>query len=115
MKNRKCRYRLPADLVARMHAEYSSGKSLAEVCRLFGKRNRKTVRDVFKCRGLKVRPVPYQIVRGKSGRIAPIRRRTATEIRAIISQLAKLGIPAQLRVEWRKWPLARRHDFISRV
>lgn len=105
--------RWPADQVAAMHADHLAGMGLSEIERKYG-RGRKTVRGVFKHRGL-------QIIERKNnprlsnGCFPPLVPKTEAEIQALIEAATKIEVPADLRSEWRKWPLTRKADFLHRL
>jgi len=102
-------------VVAAMHAEYSAGMGLNAVGRKYG-RHYGGVRDLFRTRGLAVRPPKMKIPpKGPDGRILPARVHTAREISEIIARAATLSIPKELSLEWRKWPLPKKGEFIARL
>ncbi|EIP99490.1 hypothetical protein OpiT1DRAFT_04008 [Opitutaceae bacterium TAV1] len=101
--------------VQQMHAVYMSGKSLAAVGRAFN-RDRRSVREMFECRGLPLRPLTVKMPhRLPNGRIAAAAPATPEEIESIIAGMNRIEIPGALRREWRKWPLERRGEFVRRV
>lgn len=105
--------RWPADLVAAMHADHLAGMGFSEIERKY-QRGRKTVRGVFKHRGLEIinrRSNPKL----PNGCFKPYTPKTEEEIEAIIQTTPKLYVPEELKLEWRKWDLARRGDFIRRL
>jgi hypothetical protein len=104
---------LPSDLVASMYADYQRGLSLSAVSRRY-KRCRKSLREVFARRGLKLRD-SFNQVRGSSGQFVPFTAATPAEINAMIAGLTRIAVPPALKTEWRHWSLARRGKFIARL
>lgn len=105
--------RWPADLVAAMHADHVAGMGFSEIERKY-QRGRKTVRGVFKHRGLEIinrRSNPKL----PNGHFMPYVPKTPEEIETIIRTAPKLYVPEELKLEWRKWDLPRRGDFIARL
>lgn len=101
-------------LVQQMHAEYLAGASLAELGRRSG-RSHSSVRELFVVRGLPVRPcapTPFDPITGRKLAAIPL---TETQIEALIGKALKIAVPLELKLEWRKWPLTRRADFIARL
>lgn len=109
----KHRTRLDA-LVLEMHAFYMTGKSLHEVGKRFGGRTHGCVRELFVLRGLFVRPFK-QLRRLANGAPAPLERKSAREIAALIASATKMCVPDSLKAEWRQWSRERRADFIARL
>lgn len=102
------------ELVRLMHADYSTGMALNAVGRKYG-RSRNGVRNIFHCRGLFVRPFNAPSQDPKTGRILPFVPKTAAEITALIRGLKRVSVPAALKLEWRRWSMDRRRDFIRRA
>jgi hypothetical protein len=98
-----------------MHADYLTGMSLAAVGRKY-RRHRASVRELFIRRALSIRP-PAMIIPPQypNGQIIPMRPATSAELRVMLASAKKLAVPAQLKLEWRKWSLARRGEFIARL
>ena len=105
---------IPAETVALMHAEYSTGVSLCEVARRHGK-DRKSLREIFTRRGLPVRTTRVFKHRYANGQIMPAKPLTERQIDALIVKATKLRVPDALAREWRKWPLEKRGSFIARL
>lgn len=105
---------ISADLISRMYADYSAGASLNEVARRFG-RSRQSVRDAFVRRNYPIRQVCVFKHRLPNGRIAPYVSLTAEQIEALIKKSTRLRVPAELKFEWRRWPMERRGEFIARL
>jgi hypothetical protein len=110
----KRRARLDPEILL-MHADYTAGMSLAGVGRKYG-RHRGSVRELFAKRGLAIR-VPAMIIPPKyaNGQIIPMKPATDAELKAMIASATKLAVPAELRLEWRKWSMERRGEFIARL
>ena len=108
--------RIPTDQVAKMYAFYQTGKSFAETERHFGA-GKNNVRNIFISRGLDLRESLKNSWRQRrpDGSWLQMPPKTEEEIEALIQAATVLAIPEDLRVEWRKWDLARRVDFIRRV
>lgn len=107
--------RLADDLVKRMHADYEGGLTLSALSRKWD-RSRRNLAEIFKRRGLALRPC--EIVMNLSpatGQMLPKRRLTAAEITAALEVMTKMKIPRELWLEWRKWSLAERREFIERA
>jgi hypothetical protein len=108
------RRRISDKLLARMYESHAAGASLSAVAREFG-RGRRALWELFKRRGLAVRVRCVFKNRLPDGRIAPLVPKTEEEIEAIIRRAERIRVPEELRVEWRKWPLARRAVFVRRL
>lgn len=107
--------RVPAEKVAAMHALYQTGATFADVGRKFGCHG-STVRDLFLSRGLPVRDIPNKWRHHRpDGTWESLPPKTPEEIEALIQAATRIQIPAELQIEWRKWPMERRGDFIRRV
>lgn len=107
---------VPDEVVAAMHADYMRGMSLNAVGRKYD-RHRASVRSLFKKRGYTVKPPTMKMPKhiSPTGQFLPAPPLTTKEIKALIAKATKLTIPDELKVEWRKWSLERRADFIRRV
>lgn len=105
--------RWPADLVAAMHADHLAGMGFSDLERKYG-RGRQTIPGVFRHRGLKIlkRSSNHKLA---NGCFAPAVPKTEEEIEAMIQAAHKLYVPEELKLDWRKWDLARRGDFIRRL
>lgn len=102
-------------LVERMYADYQRPMSLAAVGRKY-KVDRRSVRECFERRGLAIRPSPYKPPRrGVNGEWLRTKPFTDRQLRALISRTETLHVPAELKHEWRSWPLARRAWFIAEL
>jgi hypothetical protein len=95
-------------LVAAMWADYEAGMTLSAVGRKYG-RGRKGLAEIFKRRGYKLRPAPVP----RLGYGVKIPEPTAEELAALIAKLPRLSVPPEIKVHWRKWPLAQRAEFIQ--
>lgn len=102
-------------LVAEMHSLHLTGKSLADLGRLFH-RDSSTIARLFKIRGLKILPGRYTSARRRpDGTYEPFIPMTEAEITALVEAATDIVVPSPLKIEWRKWNLARRGEFISRL
>ncbi len=107
--------RIPDSLVLAMHQDYKTGMTFAAVERKHD-RPVKSVRTLFVSRGLPVRESKgVSKFRSPDGSFAPYIPKTEEEIEALIQQATKVTVPEELRLDWRKWDLARRGDFIARL
>lgn len=107
--------RVDERIVQAMYADYLAGFSLAETERR-AKRRKGSARVLFVGRGLPLREAKgLPVARRADGSFAPFVPLTAEEIEDLIATASKLAIPDRLRLEWRKWPLERRGDFIARL
>ncbi len=107
--------RLPDSLVHAMYQDYRAGMTFAAVERKHD-RPVKSVRTLFVSRGLHVRESKgVSTFRRPDGSFAPYIPKTEVEIEAIILKATKVTVPEELRLDWRKWDLARRGDFIARL
>jgi len=105
-------------VVAAMYADYNRGLSFAEVGRLYplanGKRRQHgEIGNIFRRRGLKVRPLKSRAP--KLGFGVRIPEPTEKEIRALIAGLDRLRVPAEIKIHWRKWSLAKRLEFVKKL
>jgi transposase-like protein len=106
---------LSVELVQRMYADYQSGMSLAAVARRHGK-HRKSLHQVFQRRGLILRPTKkLNGNRNATGQFEPAKPLTERQITALIAEASKLAVPVALKLQWRKWSLERRGQFIARL
>ena len=107
--------RVDERIVQAMYAEYMAGITFAETERRHGRR-KGTARVLFVGRGLPLRESEgLPVARRADGSFAPFVPLTEDEIEELVAGATKLAIPERLRLEWRKWPLERRGDFIARV
>jgi hypothetical protein len=106
---------VPKAQVMAMYADYQTGMSLSAVGRKHRNIIGNTVRDIFEKRGLVVREVPNRWERHKAnGCFARMKPKTEKKITAMIAAMTRLTVPAALRLDWRKWPMSRRGEFIRR-
>lgn len=109
------RKRVPDERVAEMYARYQTGLTLAAVSRLYGCTG-SALREVFMRRGLPVRETPVaRRAHDANGCFLPHPPIAPEAIVEHILNATALKIPAALRLEWRKWPLAKRAYFVARV
>ena len=108
--------RFPTDVAEAMYADYQAGMSLADVERKHG-RSRSCARSLFIGRGWAVKPPQKNAWRKHraDGTWEAMTPKTEAEIEALIQAATKVMIPPGLAIEWRKWSLERRGDFIRRV
>ncbi|MEO5915588.1 MAG: HNH endonuclease signature motif containing protein [Luteolibacter sp.] len=113
---RKMPPRIAPEIVAAMHADYETGMTFAQVERKHG-RPAKSIRTIFLHRGLPIRDSSkrYSKFRLADGSFAPLIPKTPEEIEALVQAATKITIPDALNIEWRKWDMARRADFIARL
>lgn len=102
------------ETIEAMWADYSGGISLNAVGRKHG-RDRRTVRELFERRGLKVRPLTYTVKLLANGQFAPAPAATAAELEGMIAKATRVQVPLELAREWRLWKLNRRMWFIGRL
>lgn len=109
------RKRIQDSFIAEMHADYELPMSLAAVARKYN-RDRRALHELFQRRGFALRPCDNGGAKDpETGQFIPYTPKTAAEINAIVARMTKPAIPAELRLEWRKWSIAKRGDFISRI
>lgn len=106
--------RISDEEVARMHAEYMAGATLAEIARRFG-RSGGSIGELFRRRGLQIREYKGPSQHKADGTFVAAVPLTAAEIQTMIDEATDIAIPERLRLEWRKWPLDRRADFVTRL
>ena len=107
--------RISDALVLMMHADYSTGMSLAATARKY-QRHTQTVRELFQRRGLPIRPDPHGSAKKlPNGKVAPLVPLAWQEIDELIATATKLTVPVKLKMEWRKWSLGKRAVFIMRL
>jgi hypothetical protein len=107
--------RLPDELIDSAYADYQAGMRLSDVERKY-QRGKGTLRASFVYRGLALRKSPrIATYRKPDGTFAPIVPKTEQEIESLIRSATRIVVPAELLSEWRRWDLARRGDFISRL
>jgi len=111
---------IPSAEVQRMHRLYMTGISLSDVGRRFPQRNGKPrvhgeVQNIFRRRGMYVRPYRQHHARNVAGRFVADPPMKAAEINALIAGLRRVAVPGPLHREWRLWPLKRRAWFIKKV
>ncbi len=108
--------RIAHELAEAMYADYQTGMTYAAVERKYG-RESKTLRNVFLTRGWPVRdPLPNaNRLHRPDGTWVPQPLKTEEEIEAIIQAATRIVVPDELKLEWRKWSIARRADFIRRL
>jgi hypothetical protein len=106
---------LAPELVAEMYAEYQAGISMAALAQRYGK-HRKSLCQVFARRGLALRPCKkLNEHRSPTGQFEPAKPLTERQITALIAEAPKLAVPVALKLQWRKWSLERRGQFIARL
>lgn len=103
-------------LALEMYAAYQTGLSIAEVGRRFGRRGDTSVRNLFACRGLPLRPdwrsrAPHR----PDGTFAARALLSAEEVDALVESATSCHVPEALKFTWRKWSLAQRADYLARV
>jgi hypothetical protein len=101
------------DLVRQMYADYQRPMTLHAVGAKYG-RTHSCIRELFERRGLAVRPFKA-IARQPNGSPMPLVPLTAPQIDALIAKATRLCVPPALKYEWRRWSLARRGEFITRI
>jgi hypothetical protein len=108
--------RIPAERVAAMYDFYQTGATFAEVERRFGV-GKAGVRSIFLGRGLAIREPIANAWRHKrtDGTWQAMPPKTAEEIEELIQAATKIAVPVELKLEWRKWDLEKRVDFIRRL
>jgi hypothetical protein len=107
--------RLPDEFIAAMHADFMGGMTFAQVERKYG-RCKNSIRAIFQNRRLPLRAARhYTLAKKPDGtfeRLAPL---TPEEIDAMVAAAQIIAVPPGLKLEWRRWPLARRAEFITRL
>jgi hypothetical protein len=108
--------RVAAEEIAAMHALHLAGHTLAAIGRKFA-RSGKQVGHLFRNRGLSVRHVgrPPSNGRRDDGTFETYTPASEEVIEAAIQAATRICIPEHLRLDWRKWDMARRGDFIARI
>lgn len=105
------------ELIDAMWAAYQAGGSLAAIGRQFG-RDKTSIRDAFVRRGYSLRPAyrdhrqsrPYRT--GGTGQYQPLPPVSDDVVQRLILEAKRLWIPPELRIDWRKWSLERKAEFI---
>jgi hypothetical protein len=106
---------LAPELVAQMYAEYQTGISMAALAQRFGK-HRRSLCQIFARRGLKLRPCKrLNEHRSSTGQFQPAKPLTQKQVTGLIKRATKLAVPFPLKLQWRKWSLERRGQFIARL
>lgn len=106
--------RVPDEQVAAMYADYMAGKKMAEIARAYG-RTGSALSELFRRRGLALREYHGHNAHKEDGTFVAAEPLTPAEIQELIDQATDIAIPERLRLEWRKWDLARRADFVDRL
>jgi hypothetical protein len=108
--------RVDDEVVRSMHADYMAlGLSLSESARRYG-RHPQTARELFISRGLPLREsAGYQASHREDGTFVAYPLKTPEEIEALIQAAVKIAVPVELKLEWRRWSLERRGDFLRRL
>lgn len=106
--------RVPEERIRAMYSDYCDGMSLGEVGQKYN-RSRKSIGDIFKSRGLRVRQPTGNPKRLPSGQFVPIKNYTPAEIDDLIRAQPRFRVPPELRIHWRKWSFAKRGQFIARM
>jgi len=102
--------------VTAMYADYQAGMSLSKVGRKYRNITGGTVREIFMKRGLVVRGMINRWEKHRAnGCFEAMPPKTEKEITAMIAALTRLAVPAALKLDWRKWPMTRRAEFIRRA
>ncbi len=102
-------------VVAALHADYMAGASFYALEKKHG-RNRRVIRELFQVRGLYIRPFDQPAgMRREKGAFVAATPLTAEQLDALIARATRIGVPAELKNEWRDWPLPRRVAFIARL
>lgn len=106
---------LPAEKVAALWAEFSAGKKMAAIERDHAI-GRGSLRQIFRRRGYVVPSAPGQPQRDPvTGQVIPLRPATSAQIAAAIRKLKRIGVPPELRQEWKKRSMAWRMKLIRRI
>lgn len=113
---------IPKEMVERMYGDYERGLSFSAIGRLYPLKNGRArghseVRNMFKRRGLAVRPVGHSHLRnvGNNGCFVSITPPTEKEITEMIRSATKIVVPEPLKLFWRKWSMAQRARFLERL
>ena len=102
-------YFTPVEITA-MYADYTGGMSLTAVGEKYGV-DRKSVGGNFTRRGLALRPQKKPAL----GFGVRIPEPTENQIQTLIAGLTRLCVPPALKQVWKRWPLAKRRDFIKKL
>ena len=98
-----------------MYLDYRKGMSFAELARRYGKA-RASIREVFRRRGLEVAPPKHSpAARLENGSFAPAISLSRAQIDELVENATSLAVPVELKLEWRKWSMLRRAQFIKRL
>ena len=109
------RPRVPQARVEAMYAMYNGGSSLSATARHF-ERSPASLRNLFEQRGLPRRQsTGFSEKRKVDGTFEKAPLLTKAEVDAMIAAATRITVPPALKLEWRKWDLQRRGDFIRRV
>jgi hypothetical protein len=106
--------RVPDEQVAAMYADYMAGKKMAEIARAYG-RTGSALSELFRRRGLQIREYRGPQCHKADGTWVAAEPLTPAEIQQLIDEAKDIAIPKRLAIEWRKWDLARRADFVDRL
>jgi hypothetical protein len=109
-------------LIAELWTAYQAGGSLASLARQCG-RDKTAIRDAFLRRGYKLRDAyrlhrqlrPYRTGSGPNGQYLPAPPVADEVVERLIMEATRICIPEEMRLDWRKWPLAKRGEFIRRI
>jgi hypothetical protein len=106
------RPRIPDERVRQMYAAYLEHGSISAVARLF-QRSTRSVGQIFARRGFQTKPgTNPNAKRLPNGQMAPAIPVTAGQVASILAAATSLSVPKRLALDWRKWSIARRADFI---
>jgi hypothetical protein len=106
-----------------MHADYSRGVVFSKIGRRFPQRdgrprNGQCIRNLFRRHRFPLRPMEDKYRRRHSERTGCFlasERHSPAEVARLVKRQKVIAVPAELRREWRHWPMARRRDFIVRL
>lgn len=106
---------IPKQQIEAMWRDYEGGMSLSAVGRKNG-RDHQSVRDLFRRRGLPVRPnKTANHCQRVGGRFVPAPMPSAAEIDAMIRQLKRVMIPPGLKSHWRHMTFAERAKLVRKM
>ena len=103
-------------LVREMHAAYmGEGLSIYALARRYD-RTTAAIRGLFEVRGLPIRPWTGKLPRRDpvTGQTIPRPRPSPADLERILAAMTSLRVPAELKLDWREWPLEQRGAFIAR-
>ncbi len=107
---------VPKGQVMKMYGDYQVGMSLSAIGKKYRNITGGSVRELFQKRGLALHAAPNAWTKHRAdGSFESKPPMTPREVTALIARMTWVSVPEELHLDWRKWSMATRGEFILRV